>query len=69
MKIDHTMMRVKDLDKSIDFYTRCLGMELLRRTYPNALDTLCEKTRAAVSGATEAFKKGYANAVASQQPA
>ncbi|KZD07200.1 glyoxalase I [Oceanibaculum pacificum] len=28
----HTMIRVFDLDKSIDFYTRHLGMKLLRRT-------------------------------------
>ncbi|MBI1205871.1 MAG: lactoylglutathione lyase [Azospirillum sp.] len=28
----HTMLRVFDLDKSIDFYTRLLGMTLLRRT-------------------------------------
>ncbi len=28
----HTMLRVRDLDKSIDFYTRHLGMALLRRT-------------------------------------
>lgn len=27
----HTMLRVLDLDKSIDFYTRLLGMTLLRR--------------------------------------
>jgi lactoylglutathione lyase len=27
----HTMVRVFDLDKSIDFYTRLLGMTLLRR--------------------------------------
>lgn len=27
----HTMIRVADLDKSIDFYTRLLGMKLLRR--------------------------------------
>lgn len=27
----HTMLRVRDLDKSIDFYTGHLGMKLLRR--------------------------------------
>ncbi len=27
----HAMLRVFDLEKSIDFYTRLLGMELLRR--------------------------------------
>jgi lactoylglutathione lyase len=27
----HTMIRVRDMDKSIDFYTRLLGMKLLRR--------------------------------------
>lgn len=27
----HTMIRVRDLDKSIDFYTNQLGMKLLRR--------------------------------------
>jgi lactoylglutathione lyase len=27
----HTMIRVLDLDRSIDFYTRLLGMKLLRR--------------------------------------
>lgn len=31
----HTMIRVLDLDASIDFYTRHLGMKVLRRTdYP-----------------------------------
>ena len=37
----HTMIRVKDLDKSIDFYTRLLGMELTRKTdYPSGEFTL-----------------------------
>ena len=37
----HTMIRVKDLDKSIDFYTRHLGMKLMRRTdYPSGSFTL-----------------------------
>jgi len=34
-RILHTMIRVKDLDRSIDFYTRLLGMNLLRKNdYP-----------------------------------
>lgn len=41
MKILHTMLRVGDLDRSIDFYTRVLGMELLRRKdYPDGKFTL-----------------------------
>jgi lactoylglutathione lyase len=37
----HTMIRVKDLDKSIDFYTRHLGMHLMRRNdYPSGEFTL-----------------------------
>ncbi len=37
----HTMIRVGDLDRSIDFYTRLLGMKLLRRKdYPDGRFTL-----------------------------
>ena len=37
----HTMLRVKDLDKSLDFYTRLLGMKLLRqKDYPSGEFTL-----------------------------
>ena len=37
----HTMIRVRDLDKSLDFYTRLLGMDLLRKTdYPDGKFTL-----------------------------
>ena len=32
MRILHTMLRVGDLRRSIDFYTRVLGMRLLRST-------------------------------------
>lgn len=41
MRILHTMLRVGDLDTSIDFYTNVLGMRLLRRTdYPSGRFTL-----------------------------
>ncbi|HEV2219630.1 MAG TPA: lactoylglutathione lyase [Casimicrobiaceae bacterium] len=32
MRILHTMLRVGDLTRSIDFYTRVLGMQVLRTT-------------------------------------
>jgi lactoylglutathione lyase len=32
MRILHTMLRVGDLQRSIDFYTKLLGMKLLRTT-------------------------------------
>lgn len=37
----HTMVRVKNLEKSIDFYTRLLGMKLLRKMdFPEGKFTL-----------------------------
>ncbi|PLA75496.1 lactoylglutathione lyase [Hydrogenovibrio sp. SC-1] len=41
MRLLHTMLRVGDLDKSIQFYTEVLGMTLLRRKeYPEGEFTL-----------------------------
>ena len=41
MRLLHTMLRVGDLDKSLDFYTRILGMSLLRKNdYPEGKFTL-----------------------------
>ncbi len=41
MRILHTMLRVGDLNRSIDFYTQVLGMTLLRRKdYPEGRFTL-----------------------------
>ncbi len=41
MKILHTMIRVKNLNQSIDFYTKILGMRLLRqKDYPTGRFTL-----------------------------
>lgn len=40
-RVLHTMVRVRDLDKSIDFYSRLLGMQLLRKLeYPEGRFTL-----------------------------
>ena len=41
MRILHTMIRVGDLNKSLDFYTDVLGMKLLRKAdYPDGKFTL-----------------------------
>ena len=41
MRILHTMLRVGDLQRSIDFYTKVLGMKLLRqKDYPDGKFTL-----------------------------
>ncbi len=42
MRILHTMIRVGDLERSLEFYTRVLGMrELRRRDYPEGRFTNC----------------------------
>ena len=55
MKILHTMLRVGDLEKSIDFYVNRLGMNLIRiKDYPHGKFTLAfvgygsEKDNAAI---------------------
>lgn len=54
MRLLHTMIRVGDLQRSIDFYTQVLGMRLLRKTdYPggrftNAFVGYDEESRGAV---------------------
>jgi lactoylglutathione lyase len=41
MRMLHTMLRVGDLDRSIEFYTKILGMKVLRREdYPDGKFTL-----------------------------
>ncbi|MEH6648530.1 MAG: lactoylglutathione lyase [Motiliproteus sp.] len=41
MRLLHTMLRVSDLNRSIDFYTKLLGMKLLKRNdYPEGRFTL-----------------------------
>jgi len=41
VRILHTMLRVGELERSLDFYTRILGMRLLRRRdYPDGRFTL-----------------------------
>ncbi len=41
MRILHTMIRVGELERSLDFYTQVLGMQLLRRQdYPEGRFTL-----------------------------
>ncbi|MGA9524340.1 MAG: lactoylglutathione lyase [Myxococcaceae bacterium] len=41
MRMLHTMLRVGDLERSLEFYTRILGMKVLRRQdYPEGRFTL-----------------------------
>ena len=46
-----------------------VGVEVVRNKYPESLDKLYAKICETASGAKEAFKKGYADAVQTQQTA
>ena len=40
MRLLHTMLRVGDLQRSIDFYTKVLGMKLLRRLNSDLMNAI-----------------------------
>ena len=46
-----------------------VGMEIIHKKYPDALDKLCTKTREITSGIKEAFVQGYENATQSREAA
>ncbi|NVL91399.1 MAG: hypothetical protein HWN69_10530 [Desulfobacterales bacterium] len=46
-----------------------VGIEIIRRKYPDALDKLSRRTRKISSGVKDAFKKGYENATRSYEAA
>jgi hypothetical protein len=50
-------------------FVGAVGMEIVRRKCPEALDKLYTRTREMASGAKEAFKKGYESATGSKQAA
>lgn len=64
MRILHTMIRVGDLQRAIDFYTQVLGMRLLRKTdYPggrftNAFVGYDDESQAAVLELTHNWDTG-----------
>lgn len=44
-------------------FVGAVGIELIRKKYPNALNGVYAKARYATNGAVDAFKKGYEKAV------
>jgi len=46
-----------------------VGVEVVRKKYPESLEKLYAKSCEVASGAKEAFKKGYSNAVQPKPPA
>ena len=47
-------------------FVGAVGVEIIRKKYPRALDELCKKSSSLTAGIKESFKKGYENAT---QPA
>jgi len=43
-------------------FVGAVGMEIVHRKYPDALDKLCKKSSDLAAGIKEGFRKGYANA-------
>ncbi|HUV41887.1 MAG TPA: hypothetical protein VMW23_08890 [Sedimentisphaerales bacterium] len=43
-------------------FVGAVGMEIIHRKCPDALETLCKKSNSLSTGIKEGFKKGYENA-------
>ena len=50
-------------------FVGAVGVEIIRKKYPDVLGKLYAKTCEVASGAKEAFKKGYTDAVQPQRAA
>jgi len=50
-------------------FVGAVSAEVIRKKYPNSMNNVYAKTCEITSGIKEAFKKGYANAMQSQQAA
>lgn len=50
-------------------FVGAVGAEIFRKKYPKTLNKLCSRACEIKSGVKEAFKKGYENAMQSQQAA
>ena len=50
-------------------FVGAVGAEIIRKEYPKAMNRVYAKTCEITSGIKEAFKKGYANAMQTQQAA
>jgi len=50
-------------------FVGAVSAEIIRKKYPKSMNNVYAKTCELTSGVKEAFKKGYANAMQSQQAA